>query len=797
MQENVEPKSELWSLSIRDLFYKYVRFLPVFLLSVAFCLFASYLYLRYTVRVYSSSGTLHIQAESPNTRTDKFEDIFMSNRTNNIQSEIEILKSKPLMERVVKKLDLHSNYFAKGRFITTNIYKYGPFVLHVEELVDSAQSFTLNIKFENPTEFRVNNDPVVIRFGQLFKNQYGVFKLVRNVQVPVGENYIVSWQPTATAASMLVGAVQVNPRSLNTGILNINYQGTNPQMCADIINGLMDEYDEYSIEQKRISADQSLAFIDGRMKIIGRELDSVQDLLLDYQQRNNLIDVENQTSDYFNRIGEADKEINEAQVGLSIIEMIADYLSDRRNQYNRVIVPSNLGLDDPVLGGLIGEYNRWQITRKTLLESNVPESNPAVIDATEKVEIIRQSIQENLRNLRNAYNGTITSLRRKSNIAQSQARAMPTKIREYLELKRQVEIKEGLYKILQEKNEETAIGRASTISSSKVIDRANASTVPIKPNKKAIRLMAIVLGLALPAMFIFIAEVLNDKISTRYDIEKITPTPIVGEIGHSYSDNALVVTKTTRSMVAEQFRIIRSNLQYILNNAEKAVILVTSSYSGEGKSFVTTNMGAVLALAGKKTVILEFDIRKPKILSGLNLAKRPGITNYLVGKATIEELLIPVPDYDNLFIMACGPVPPNPSELLLDSKVSELFTQLREKFDVVLVDTAPVGMVSDAQTLAKFADCTLYLVRQGHTFKKQVALIDEFYQENKLPKVSIIINDVKIKPGYGYYGYGRYGYGYGYGYGSYYEEETPPRTVLDRILAWFDISRFIKRSRKA
>jgi capsular exopolysaccharide synthesis family protein len=248
-------------------------------------------------------------------------------------------------------------------------------------------------------------------------------------------------------------------------------------------------------------------------------------------------------------------------------------------------------------------------------------------------------------------------------------------------------------------------------------------------------------------------------------------------------------------MVAEQFRIIRSNLQYVLNKKEKAVILTTSSFSGEGKSFVSTNIAAVLALAGKRTIVLEFDIRKPKILSGLGIPKGPGITNYLLGKATLEEVIQPVGEYENLFVLGCGPVPPNPSELLLDARVEEMFTWLRANFDMVIVDTAPVGMVSDAMTLGRFADCTLYLVRQGHTFKKQVSLIDDFYQSGKLPRISIVINDVKLKPGYGYYGYGRYGYGYGYGYGSYYEEEQQPLTRLERIINWFDFRKWFKKKK--
>jgi capsular exopolysaccharide synthesis family protein len=249
-------------------------------------------------------------------------------------------------------------------------------------------------------------------------------------------------------------------------------------------------------------------------------------------------------------------------------------------------------------------------------------------------------------------------------------------------------------------------------------------------------------------------------------------------------------------MVAEQFRIIRSNLQYVLTGKEKSTILVTSSFSGEGKSYISTNIGAVLSLTGKRTVILEFDIRKPKVLSGLGMPKGPGISNYLVGKTeNLAELIRPVPDYENLFVLGCGPVPPNPSELLLGERVDQLFAWLQANFDMVVIDTAPVGMVSDAMTLGKYADASLYLVRQGHTFKKQVALIDEFYNDKKLPKVSIILNDVKLKPGYGYYGYGRYGYGYGYGYGSYYEEETAPSNFFERLLEKLDIRKLFKKKK--
>jgi capsular exopolysaccharide synthesis family protein len=235
----------------------------------------------------------------------------------------------------------------------------------------------------------------------------------------------------------------------------------------------------------------------------------------------------------------------------------------------------------------------------------------------------------------------------------------------------------------------------------------------------------------------------------------------------------------------------------VLNHVQKPVVLVSSSFSGEGKSFISTNIGAVLALAGKKTVILEFDIRKPKILTHLNMPKHAGLTNYILGKTAIENLPVQVPGTENLYVLPCGPVPPNPAELLLDPRINGLFDWLRENFDVVIMDTAPVGMVSDAMTLSRFADATLYIVRQGHTFKKQIGMIDEFYTQGKLPRISIILNDIKVRSGYGYYGYGRYGYGYGHGYGSdYFDQEKPTDGRLEKWLGWMDMKKWKKSKRK-
>lgn len=798
-QVNTNHKSELANLSVRDLFYKYIRFFPYFLLSVALALLIAFTYLRYASQVYSAGGSMLIKSETKGRQSsDKVEDIIMgSSRSENIQNEIEILKSRPLMTRVVKKLDLQYSYIAKGRIKDQNVYQQAPFLIQAFKIADSSRSFSMNIKFINSNQFHVNNEATVFSFDQVFENVNGVFQLQKRAEPAAGAEYELGWQPAERVAASLTGSVQVQPKVGGTGILLISMEASNPHMAADIVNNLMVQYDSMTIEQNNFSTDQMLGFIDIRLDKLKRELDSIQDTLLDYRQKNKLFDVEAQSGNSFTKITAADQLINEQQMKVTVADMVDDYLRDKQNQYNKVVVPSSLGLEDLTLNELVNGYNKAQIERRALLESDIPPSNPAVKEAEAIIEQQRQMVLENLKNIRSSYNAAIAALSRKSASEQNELQALPYKMKELIDLERQVTTKLALYSLLEGKREEGAISRASTISNSNIIDKASANTIPVKPDKRTIQLMAILLGLAFPALIIFLKEILNDKVTTRFDVEKITQVPILGEVGHSFSGNTLVVNKTSRGMVAEQFRSIRSNLQYIISKIEKPVILVTSSFSGEGKSFVSTNMAAVLALTGKKTIILEFDIRKPKVLAGLGLGRRPGISNFLVGKAELKDLVTPIPGHENLFVLACGPIPPNPAELLLDQKVAELFDWVRSEFDVALVDTAPVGMVSDALTLGKFADCTLYLVRQGRTFKKQVILIDELYRDNKLPRVSIVINDVKIKAGYGYYGYGRYGYGYSYGNGrdSYYEEEKPPQSSFDKVMGAMDVRKWVGKKR--
>lgn len=790
-------KQEHSNLTIKELFFKYVRFLPLFLLSVALALLVAFAYLRYATQIYSATGSLLIKSETTEARPDKVEDILMGgNRGQNLQSEIEILKSKPLMTRVVNKLDLQFTYTTIGKIKGLNVYRNAPFIVRASQLVDSTKSFTLKITFTSNNQFKVDDESAPISFGQSFKNERGIFSLEKSGDPVVGSEFSVSYNSPERQAASLVRGLSVQPRTAGTGILNISMQTTNARMAADIVNVLMVQYDSMTVEQNNFSTDQMLNFIDGRLDKLKSELDSIQGIELALRQRENLFDVNIQSGAYFDKLKEVDALVREYEIRIDLVNNVESYVKTKENQFTRV-VPSSLGLEDLTLNELVNGYNKAQMERQMLLDAHIPPSNPSVKEAEGVIEKQRQNLLESLQNLRASYLDAIASLKRKSGIDLGRLESMPAKIKELVEIERQISTKLALYSLLEGKREEAAISRAATISNSAIVDKANPSNTPIKPNRRTIQLMAIIIGLALPAIGIFIKEAFNDKVTTRADIEKVTNAPIIGEVGHSFSDDVLVVTKSSRSMVAEQFRIIRSNLQYVVHNTEKLVILVTSTFSGEGKSFVSTNMGAVLALTGKKTIILEFDIRKPKVISGLKMQKGSGISNFLVRNANLDELILPVPGNENLYVLPCGPVPPNPSELLLDSRVDVLFEELRKRFDIIIIDTAPVGMVSDAQTLGKYADCTLYLVRQERTFKKQVVLIDEIYEQKKLPKVSIVVNDVKLRAGYGYYGYGRYGYGYGYGEKSdYFKEEAPPRGFWDKLLDSLDVRNLFKKKKR-
>lgn len=785
-------------VSPREILFRYIHFLPLVIASVVIFMVMTYVRLRYEPNIYSVTSTLMVK--DPNTRTptgeSDLEELLFMGSNKNIEDEIQVVQTRRIGQRVVRALGLEIQFFNEGKIRTSLINPpETPVRLSIISLKDSTKPFSMTVHVLDDRQFTLGEEKKPISFGQVFELPQGSFMLFRK---PIGlgnfntSDFIITYASAEQRAGELLKGLIAVPSGTSNNIMRLTFETENPRLGLDVLNQWMLEYQKLGLEENKLSAENTLSFINEQLSEVNQELAVVEGNLLRSREKNMVINVEAQSQKVFDAMNDLDKEIVQQSVQLELVDNLIKYISDETQPYRQV--GSLLGLQEPSLAAQINEFNRLQVERETMLKTTT-RANPMIQNMETTISRLRQDIRQNLNNIRQGLRLTVGNLTTRNQMVGLEISRLPAKEKEMLDIARRQKILEQVYSFLMEKKVETSISSASTLSNVKVLESAQASSVPIRPNKKATYITAFLLGFGIPVFIIFLLEYLNDKVKGRQDVMRNTSAPIIGELGHSQDEGTLVVSPTSRKFIAEQFRIIRTNLKYFLTNPDKAVILVTSSTSGEGKSFISTNMGAVLALSGKRTVILEFDIRKPRILSGLGMHKREGITNHVIGRVEYEELPIPVPGIDNLFVIACGPIPPNPSELLLDPRLDAFIQRVRDEYDVVIMDTAPVGLVGDAVVLGKHADASLYVVRHNYTFKKQLQLLDDIYVNRRLPRMSLVLNDIQAKTGGygGYYGYGGYGYGaYGSSYGANYFEadkrkKLPGRKLIQSVLNWFGI----------
>jgi capsular exopolysaccharide synthesis family protein len=419
-----------------------------------------------------------------------------------------------------------------------------------------------------------------------------------------------------------------------------------------------------------------------------------------------------------------------------------------------------LGVDDPTLVKMVGDLGEAEQRRLSMLQT-ITETNPLVTALDDQINALKNGINSSIKNFKQGLEITKNQLRQRNSQFESSISRVPSQERGLLDVMRQQHLQDTLYMYLLQKREEVGMKLASGVPDSRTIDKVRSSRVPVKPIKSIIYLLFFIVGFVIPIAIIYVRDLLNFRISRRYDIEKITPTPIIAEVSQSNDPGSLLVSSKPRSMVAEQIRALRTNLQFVIPKENQKVILFTSSMSGEGKSFISLNLGASVAMSGKKVVILELDLRKPKLHSGLAISNTNGLSNYLIGQAGIGEILKPVEQQKNYYIITSGPIPPNPAELLVNGQIEILIEELKKQFDYIVLDAPPVGLVTDAQILGRFADVTFFIVRHGYTAKNQIYAIDNLYRTRKFNNLNIIINSVELARTYGY----------GYGYGGYYSED--------------------------
>jgi len=778
-------------VSPRELLFRYIPYTPWIGLSLVLSIVFTYVKLRYEPKIYAVSSSLMVKDPSErSSRTDKIEEMLFSSSEKNIYDEIQVIQTSRMASRVVRSLGLEVMYFNKGNFMTTLMRSAAsPISLQIMDLADSLKPFEIAVTVLDDARYTLGEKGEELRFGSPFSTEAGRFILQRKPISTAGlmsNEFVVTYAPASKRSSELLSSLSVVPSGESNNIMRLSFETQAPGLGEEIVDEWMAEYEKAGFDEKKRSTQNALDFINDQLDTASKELGVVERNLKVFRERNLLLDPAAQSQGMITAMTDLEREVTTRSVQMRLVDNLIAYIDDNRNPYRQV--GTLLTVEEPTVAQQIAEFNKLQVQRATLLPTT-PRSNPMVVTLEAAIEKLRQDILQNLRNVRRGYQLAIENLNARSRTANQLMSKVPGQQRELLDITRRQQILEQLYQFLLEKKLETAISSASTISSVKVLEPARSSRFPIRPNRQGAYMFAVLLGLGLPLFITFLREYLNDKVRSRQDVVRSTQAPIIGEIGHSLGLDTLVVSSSSRRFISEQFKIIRTNLQYVLPAKEKMVILVTSSTSGEGKSFVATNMGAVVALSGKKTAILEFDIRKPKIMSGLGLGKRKGVTNYIIGGIPFEDLAVKVPGVDNLDVIPCGPVPPNPSELLLDDRLNQFMNRLKEHYDVIIIDTAPVGLVGDAIVIGNHADVSLYVIRHNYTYRKQLQLMDEIYSTKRLPRLCIVLNDIRGQVGGygGYYGYGGYGYGnYGYGYGKdYFDDDAGKAPWYRRLLGRF------------
>ena len=709
-----------------------------------------------------------------------------------------MLRSKTLVKEVVNYLNLYVTYQDDDQIPSKELYKTSPVQVSmipqeaeklkeniiIEMVVQPQGSLDVNVKMEDKEiQKHFEKLPAILPTDQ---GTLSFFQATDSISSKKNEEVSSPVQDvrhiTATISQPMNVArgycenLSIEPTSKTTSVVTVSLKNSSLQRGQDFINQLLEMYNRNTNNDKNEIAQKTAEFIDERIGIISKELGSTEADLETFKRDAGITDLSSDAQIALTGNAEYEKKQVENRTQISLVEDLKKYLG--HNEYE--ILPSNVGLKDITLAAQIDRYNEMLIERKRLLRTST-ENNPAIINLDTSIRATKANVQATLEGTLQGLFITKADLDREAKRYMRRISDAPGQERQYVSIARQQEIKAGLYLMLLQKREENAIMLAATANNAKIIDDAIADVIPVSPKRSIIYLAALCLGIAIPVVVIFLIDLTKFKIEGRADVEKLTSVPVVGDIPltdeKNTKDGSIAVFENQNNLMSETFRNIRTNIQFMLQN-DKKVILVTSTVSGEGKSFTSANLAISLSLLGKKVVIVGLDIRKPGLNKVFNLSsKEKGITQYLANPEMDLMSLVQSSDVNkNLYILPGGTVPPNPTELLARDGLDKAIEILKKNFDYVILDTAPIGMVTDTLLIGRVADLSAYVCRADYTHKAEYTLINELFHEQKLPNLCTIINGVDLKKrkyGY-YYGYGKYGkhygygkrYGYGYGYGQ-------------------------------
>lgn len=797
MEENknnmgaTQPEEEV---NIQELLFRYLIHWPWFVASVLFCVVCAFGYLKIATPVYNVSATVLIKDEDKGGGTTMASELGkmglggMMNTKSNVENEVEVLKSKSLALEVVELLNLYVSYWNEDSWMSKELYRTSPVLVSLTSQEADQLNKPMKVKMKlldsgkMDVEIEVGEKKYkkhIDKLPAVFPTDDGTVAFLINSDTLVSKwNEIqkitaVIEKPMAVAKGYS-GALSIAPTSKTTSVVNISLKNSSTQRGKDFINKLIEVYNINTNNDKNEVAQKTAEFIDERIAIISKELGSTEQDLETFKRTAGITDLKSEAEIALSGNAEYEKRRVENQTQISLVKDLQRYLQG--NDYE--VLPSNVGLKDAALATAIAKYNEMLMERNRLLRTST-ENNPTIINLTSSIHAMRANVVASMDATLKGLQITKADLQREAKRFSQRISDAPTQERQFVSIARQQEIKAGLYLMLLQKREENAITLAATANNAQIIDAAIPDEAPVAPKKMMFLMMSFVFGMGIPVLVIYLISLTKVTIEGRADVEKLTTLPVIGDIpvADGLKGSSVAVFENQNNLMSETFRGIRTNLQFLLEEGQK-VVLVTSTVSGEGKSFVSANTAISLSLLGKKVVIVGLDIRKPGLNKVFNLStKEQGITQFLTDpKLNIMDLVQQSDVNSNLFILPGGAVPPNPTELLARKGLEEAVEQLKQHFDYIVLDTAPVGMVTDTQLISRVADLTVYVCRADYTRKSEFTLVNELDSTNKLPRISIVINGLDLnKKKYGYYyGYGKYGkyygygkrYGYGYGYGE-------------------------------
>ena len=774
---NDQDESLKQKKQIKRLFFRLLPYTLFIILALVIGIALSYIYLRYTTPTYATKARLIVNDDTQQKNTNLLDLMQLDYRDISAETEreMEILRSRDLLGILVNKLQLNILYSQKGYIITGEVFKNMPFTLELQH-PDSITS-TVNGEVEI-----INKS---IRFNGKF---YPVDTLVKsdfgNIRWHINQAYqpsvdiekrFVTIQPIAAAVNKVQSALTIQPISKQSSILELTYNDALSERGIKILNNLIDLYGTTSVDYKSRMSANTLNFLDVRLRLVAEELSGEEKKLQTFKTDQGVVNLSTEGNLFLEKLKEADTKIGELDIQLDVLNQIEHYVT-RRNNTNSPI-PATLGTTDPVLTGLLNQLYQAEFDlEKTKQISG--SKNPQIGVYEEVIARLKPSILTSINNLKLNMQASRQRLQADNNRVTATLGKIPQKERLLLDISRQQGIKNSIYTFLLQKREESAISAAAILPNYRVIEKPEFAGM-VAPVAVKIYAFGIFAVLVFAIIFIYFKEFFNNRLLFRSQIESKLPIPIIAELSYQPSETGspIVVGQSSRSIIGEQFRELRTNLNYItaVTKEKCKIILITSSITGEGKSFVAINSAVSLCLTGARVVLMEFDLRKPKISKELGIVRDPGLSNYLINMATEKEIIKAHPTIANFNIIPSGAIPPNPAELISSPRLTELMDYLKQHFDYIIIDSPPVGAVTDAKILAGVAHSTLYIIRHNYTDSSLLDLISDVQQKNILPNLNLVFNGVSTKKILGY------GYGYGHGYGYGYTVNTQKRSWWKRI----------------